>query len=116
TPALDPAGPGLSSRKAALNEIGRTERSHQRLMQSQACHRQRFFQAFFQAPCRAGADRIEPLHAAAQLFQSFLRRALGPGSAQTPGRLCSLLQGQMLQEKRAQDRKSTRLNYSNITN
>src|SRR5439155_21615963 len=47
-PALDTAGPGLGSRKAALNQIGRAERPHQRFVQSQACHRQRFLQSFFQ--------------------------------------------------------------------
>src|SRR6266571_7845532 len=85
-PAFDTAGPGLGSRKAALNQIGRAERPHQRFVQSQACHRQRFFQSFFQTSCRAGANRIQPLHASTQLFQSFFGRALGPGAAQTPAR------------------------------
>src|SRR5205823_93245 len=53
TPAFDTAGPGLGSRKAALNQIGRAERPQQRFVQSQACHRQRFFQSLFQTSCRA---------------------------------------------------------------
>src|SRR5437762_12141979 len=95
TPALDTAGPGLGSREAALNQIGRAERPQQRFVQSQACHRQRFFQSLFQTSCRARANRIQPPHANTQLFQSFFWRALGPGVAQTPGRLGSLLQRQI---------------------
>ena len=60
TPAFDAAGPGLRSRKAALDQIGRAERSDQRRVQSQARHRQRFFQAFLQAPRRAGAECVQP--------------------------------------------------------
>ena len=37
TPAFDTAGPGLGSRKAALNQIGRAERPHQRFVQSLFC-------------------------------------------------------------------------------
>ena len=80
TPALDPTGPGLCARKAALDQIGRTESSDQRFMQSQPRHRQRFFQAFLQTVRRAGADRLQPPHARTQLFECFFGRGFGPGS------------------------------------
>ena len=70
-PAFNTAGPGRRSCKATLDQIGRTKRPHQRLGQSQARDRERFFQSFFQSPCRAGIDRFQPLHAATQLFQRF---------------------------------------------
>jgi hypothetical protein len=52
--------------------------------------------SFSQTAGRRGADRLQPLHAGAQLFQGFLGCGFGPRAAQTPGGLPLFFLGQML--------------------
>lgn len=94
---FDPARPGLGSRQAAFDQVGRTERAHQSLRQAQPCDCQCFFQAFLQAARRAGADDFPPFHTGFEFFQGGFRRGFGPRSAQTPHGLLPFLQRQMFQ-------------------
>src|ERR1017187_7565518 len=97
TPAFDPPRPGLRARKAAFDEVRRRQALAQPFVDSKPMQRQRLFQPFFQAARGRRTDRVEPLHAGAQLFECFLGISLGPGAPQTPGGLLLLFPGKMLQ-------------------
>lgn len=96
-PAFDPFGPRVGSSKAALDQIGRVEALDKGLLQSKPRYRKGFFQSFFEAACCAGTKALQPFHTGSQFLERRFGTALGPGCPQTPGRLASFFQGQMVQ-------------------